>query len=192
MHFPRKYEAGKSKTETLRDENVFLELKVRTESFYLFQIYKLFTVMYQTCVVTKYSVYIIVSDRLLFITVFDDLDLYFKLKHHYPSLGTSAYFPRGTSAHRHHHCKCCIMIIIMKLYSNMCACVYVCAYVRIYVRMCGRVCVRMCGAHVRTHVRTKVRACEGACMCVRLHVRALVGARVGAFGCGHAYLRARV
>ena len=56
MHFPRKYEACKSKTETLRDENVFLELKVRTESFYLYHIYKLFTVIYQTCVVPKYSV----------------------------------------------------------------------------------------------------------------------------------------
>ena len=79
MHFPRKYEVCKSKTETLRDENVFLELKVRTESFYLFQIYKLFTVIYQTCVVPKYSVYIIVSECLLFITLFNDLDLYFKL-----------------------------------------------------------------------------------------------------------------
>ena len=85
MHFPRKYDACKSKTEKLRDENVSLELKVRTESFYLFQIYKLFIVIYQTCVVLKYSVYIIVSDCLLFITIFDDLDLYFKLKHHYPS-----------------------------------------------------------------------------------------------------------
>ena len=33
------------KKETLRDENVFLELKVRTTRFYLFQIYKLFIVM---------------------------------------------------------------------------------------------------------------------------------------------------
>ena len=108
MHFPRKYEACKSKTETLRDENVFLELKVRTESFNLYQMYKLFTVPIKTCVVSKYSVCIIVSDCLLFITVFDNLDLYFKLKHHYPSWGKPAYFPRGTSAHRHHHCKCCI------------------------------------------------------------------------------------
>ena len=105
MHFLRKYEACTSKTETLRDENVFLELKVRTESFYLFQIYKLFTVIYQTSVVPKYSGYIIVSDCLLFITLIDDLDLYFNLKHHYLSWGTSAYFLRGTSAHRHHHCK---------------------------------------------------------------------------------------
>ena len=33
MHFSRKYEASKSKTETLRDENLFLELKVRTTNF---------------------------------------------------------------------------------------------------------------------------------------------------------------
>ena len=156
MHFPRKYEACKSKTETLRGENVFLEMKVRTESFYLFKIYQLFTVIYQTCVVPKYSVYIIVSDCLLFITLFDDLDLYFNLKHHYPSWGTSAYFPRGTSAHRHHHCKSCIMIIIiiiMKLYSNMCACVYVCAY----VRRCMRADVYACACAERTCVRVFVR-----------------------------------
>ena len=141
MHFPRKYETCKSKTETLREENVFLELKLRTESFYLFQIYQLFTVIYQTSVVPKYSVYIIVSDCLLFITLFYDLDLYFKLKHHYPSWGTSGYFPRGTSAHRHHHGKCCIMIIHMELYSNMCVCVYVHS-LRTYGRTCMRACVR--------------------------------------------------
>ena len=45
MHFPRKYEACKSKTETLRGENVFLELKVKTNSFCLFQIYILFIVI---------------------------------------------------------------------------------------------------------------------------------------------------
>ena len=55
-----------------------LELKVRTEFFfYLFQMYKLFIVIYQTCVVPKYSVYIIFSECLLLITLFDDLDLYF-------------------------------------------------------------------------------------------------------------------
>ena len=97
--------------------NVSLELKVRTESFYVFQIYKLFTVIDQTCVVPKYSIYIIVSDCILLITLFDGLDLYLKLKHHYTSWGTSAYFPRDTSAHKPHHCKCCIMIIITNLYS---------------------------------------------------------------------------
>ena len=84
MHFPRKYLAYKSKTEIMRDENVFLELKVRTESFYLFQFFKLFIVIYQTCIAPKYSVYVIVSDCLLFMTPFDDLDLNFKLK---PVLG---------------------------------------------------------------------------------------------------------
>ena len=84
MHFPRKYEACKSKTEILRDDNVFLELNVRTEGFYLFQIHKLFPVIYQTCIVPKYSVCIIVSHCILFITLFDDLNLYFKLK---PRLG---------------------------------------------------------------------------------------------------------
>ena len=79
----------------------------------LFQIYKLFILIYQTCVVLRYSVYIIVSDCLLFITIFDDLDLYFKLKHHYPSWARPP-IPRGTSTNRHHHCKCCIMIMIMK------------------------------------------------------------------------------
>ena len=82
MHFPRKYEACKSNTETLRDKNVFLELKVKTNSFYLFQMYILFIIFWQTYIVPKYSVYIIVSDCLLFITLFDDLNLYFKLKRH--------------------------------------------------------------------------------------------------------------
>ena len=94
-----------------------------------------------------------VADCLLFITLFDDLNLNFKLKHHYPSWDTSAYIPRGTPAHRLHHIKCCIMIVIMKLYSNMCARVYGRAYVRICVRMCGRVCVRVCG-RTRTQART--------------------------------------
>ena len=128
--------------ESLREENVFFELKVRTKSVYLFQIYKLFIVICQTYIVPKYSVYIIVSDCFLFITLFDDMNLYFKLKHHYLYWGTSAYLPRGTSAHRLHHSKCCTMVIIMKLYSNIYACVYSCAY----VRMCGRMCA--CVRHI--------------------------------------------
>ena len=150
MHFPRKYETCKSKTETLRDENVFLELKVRTESFYLFQVCKLFTVIYQTCVVPKYSVYVIVSDCLLSITLFDDLDLYFKLKHQYPSWSTSAYFPRGTPANRYHHCKCCIMIIIiLRMFLCVCMCVRMCirTYICTYVRTCMRACVRSAHAY---------------------------------------------
>ena len=141
----------KSKTETLSDENAFSELKVKTNIFYLFQIYILFIVICQTFIVPKCSLYIIVFDCTLFITLFDDLNIYLKLKHHYPSWGTSAYLPRGTSAHRLHHSKCCIMIIIMKLYYNMCACVYVRAYVRICVGTCGRVCVRLCRAHVHAY-----------------------------------------
>ena len=57
MHSPRKYEACKSKPETLREEDVFLELKVRTKSFYLFQIYKLFIAICQTFILPNYSVY---------------------------------------------------------------------------------------------------------------------------------------
>ena len=95
MHFSRKHEAGKSKTETLRDENRFLELKVRTTHFLLFQIHKLLIVIFQTFILPKYTVYIIVSVCYLLLTLFDDLNLYFHLKHHYPSWGTSAYFPRA-------------------------------------------------------------------------------------------------
>ena len=103
----------------MRDEHVFLKFKVKTESFYLFQIHKLFIVIFQTFIVPTYRVVIIVSECILFITVFDDLNLYFNLKRHYPSWGTSAYFHRGTSALRPHHSKCCIMIIIiMRLYYN--------------------------------------------------------------------------
>ena len=53
MHYRRKYEACKSKTETLRDENVFLKFKdkVETESFYLFKIHELFIGIVQTFIV---------------------------------------------------------------------------------------------------------------------------------------------
>ena len=95
------------------------EVQSKTESFYLFQIHKLIIVIFQTFIVPTYRVYIIVSECILFISVFDDLNLDFNLKRHYPSWGTSAYFPRGTSALRPHHGKCCIMIImIMRLYSK--------------------------------------------------------------------------
>ena len=120
MHFPRTYEACKSKSETLRDENVFLELKVKTDRFYLYQIYKLFTVIYQTCVVPKYSVCIIVSDCLLFITLFDNLDLYFKLKHHYPSWGKSAY--------GQFHGKGCIFLQV-KIAENKANILSICVYI---------------------------------------------------------------
>ena len=70
IHHRRKYEACKSKTETLRDENAFLELKVKTTNFDLFQIYKLFSAICKTFIVPKYSVYIIVSECVLLITLF--------------------------------------------------------------------------------------------------------------------------
>ena len=82
MHYKRKYEACNSKTETLRDEDAFLELKVKTTNFDLFQIYKLFSAICKTFIMPKYSVYIIVSECVLFITLFDDLNLCFNLKHH--------------------------------------------------------------------------------------------------------------
>ena len=69
MHFSRKYEVCKSKTEQLRDENLFWELKVRTTSFELFQIHKVFIVICQTFIVSKYRVYIIVSVCLLYVCV---------------------------------------------------------------------------------------------------------------------------
>ncbi len=104
MHFRRKYEACKSKTETLRDENVFFEFKVKTTSFYFFlQIYKLFFVTCRIFTVSKYRVHIIASDCILLISVIDDPNLYFNLKHHYLPWGRSAYLARGTSAHKPHH-----------------------------------------------------------------------------------------
>ena len=103
------------KTETLRDENAFLELKVKTTNFDLFQIYKLFSAICKTFIGPKYSIiYIIVSECVLFLTPFDDLNLYFNLPHTpYLSWGKSAYLPRGTSARRSYHSKCRTMIIIM-------------------------------------------------------------------------------
>ena len=83
-----------------------------------------------------YRVYIIVSECILFKTVFYYLNLDFNLKRHYPSWGTSAYFPRGTSAWPHLS-KCCIMIIIiMRLYSN--------TVLHVRARMGARVCAFMC------------------------------------------------
>ena len=71
MHYRQKYEVCKSKTETLKDENVLLpKFKVKTESFYLFQIHKLVIVIFQTFIVPTYRVYIIVSEFRLVITVF--------------------------------------------------------------------------------------------------------------------------
>ena len=102
-----------SKNETLTDENAFLELKVKTTHFDLFQIYKLFSAICKTFIVTKYSVYILVSECVLFITLFDDLTFCFNL-----SWGKSAYLPRGTSARRSYHSKCRTMIIIINLYYN--------------------------------------------------------------------------
>ena len=113
MHYRRKYEACKSKTETLRGENAFLELKVKTTNFDLFLIYKLFSPICKTFIVPKYSEYIVVSECVLLITLFDDLNLYFNLKHH-TCLGVSP----PTSARRSYHSKCRTMIIIMNLYSN--------------------------------------------------------------------------
>ena len=186
MHYRRKYEACKSKTETLRDENVFLKFKVKTESFYLFQIHnKLFIVIFQTFIVPSYRVYIIVSECMLFITVFDDLNLDFNLKRHYPSWGTSTYFPRGTSALRPHHSKCCIMIIIiMRLYSNtvlhvrarvgarvcafVCVCaralIYACIIIILYYYICG------CSVCVRVWVCVCVRVCAYVYANVYAHV----------------------
>ena len=88
----------------------------------------------------NYRLYIIVSVSYFLPSLFNDLNLYFNLKHHYLSWGTSAYFPRGESAHKPHHSKCCIIITIMKLYSNTvlhlrlgaCVCACVCACVRAY------------------------------------------------------------
>ena len=196
MHYRQKYEACKSKTETLKDENVFLpKFKVKTESFYLFQIHKLFIVIFQTFIVPTYRVYIIVSECRLVITVFDDLNLDFNLKRHYPSWGTFAYFPRGTSALRPHHSKCCIMIlIIMILCSNTVlhvrarvgarVCAFVCVCVRaytytvlllyyiiiyagaVYAYVCGYVC-----AYV--YVRTGMRMCC-VCVCGRMNIHVSV------------------
>ena len=66
----RNMRIANSKTETLRDENVFFGVESKNKKVFLFQIYKLFTVICQTFIVPKYSVYIIVSDCLWFITVF--------------------------------------------------------------------------------------------------------------------------
>ena len=203
MHYRRKYEANKSNTESLRDENVFLKFKVITESFYLFQIPKLFIVIFQTFIVPAYKVYIIVSECISFITVFDDLNLDFNPKRHYPSWGTSAYFPRGTSAFRPHQSKCCIMIIIiMRLHSNTMlhvrarvgVCVCACARARIYACMliilyyiiiyAGAVCVYVCGyvcAYV--YVRTCMRMCMR--MCVRADGRSRVRTLVRAYVCAY-------
>ena len=91
MHFSRKSEACQSKTETLRDENVFLELKVKTNSFYLFQIYILFIVICQTCIVPKYSVSIFARQRLPF----------------YKALGVAACTVRKVRASTMFMCVCC-------------------------------------------------------------------------------------
>ena len=99
MHYRRKYEACKSKTETLRDETAFLGLKVKTTNFDLFQIYKLFSAICKTFIVPKYSVYIIVSECVLFITLFDDLNLYFNLKHHRPTCIIGVSPPTFLGAH---------------------------------------------------------------------------------------------
>ena len=56
----RRQSAYVVKTETLRDENAFFELKVITIFFDLFQIYQLFSVICKTFIVPKHSVYIIV------------------------------------------------------------------------------------------------------------------------------------
>ena len=184
MHFPRKYEVCKSKTETMRDENVFLELKVK-QTFFLLLIYIIFIVICQTCIVPTYSVFIIVSDCILFITLLDDLNLHFKLKRHNPSWGTSAYLPRGTSAHRLHHSKCCIMIIIMKQYANMCACVYICAYVYIYAYVCADVYACVCAG------LTSVCACVRQCAPVRVRMCVYVCASACACACGRACMRLR-
>ena len=56
MHYRRKYEACKSKTETLRDENVFLKYKVKTDFFFKFQIPKFFIVIFQTFIVPTHRV----------------------------------------------------------------------------------------------------------------------------------------
>ncbi len=73
-----------------------------------FKIYKLFFVTCQTFTVSKYRVYIIAYDCMLFISVIDDPNLYFNLKHHYLPWGRSAYLDRGTSAHRNQNENRCI------------------------------------------------------------------------------------
>ena len=92
---------------------------------------------------------IIVSECILFITLFDDLNLDFNLKRHNPSWGTSAYFPRGTSALRPHHSKCCIMIIIiMRLNYNTVSHVRA----RVGARVCALVCVCVCACRYNYYV----------------------------------------
>ena len=130
--------------------------------FLFFQIHKLFIVIFKTFTVPSYRVYIIVSECILFITIFVDLNLDFNLKRHYSSWGTSAYFPRGTSALRPHHSKCCIMLIIMmRLYSNTVVHVraraYLCACARANIGICADECV---------YASARVWGCSCACMCV--------------------------
>ena len=66
----------------------------------------------------KYRVYIIVSACVLLLTLFDDLNLDFNLKQHYPSWGTSAYLHRGASARRPHHSKCCIRPFLITWFTD--------------------------------------------------------------------------
>ena len=136
-------------------------------------------------------VYIIVSECFLCITLFHDLNLDLNLKRHYPSWGTSAYFPRGTSALRPHHSKCCIMIIIiMILYSK--------TVLHVRARVGAVQCVRTC---VRTSVHTYymyVRICEciRVCVCwqmnarVRLcaHIRGRMCVRECSCACGRSFV----
>ena len=137
----------------------------------------------------------------MFQTVFDDLDLYINLKHHYPSWGTSAYFPLDISARRPHHSKSCITIVIIimtliypntvlhvrvgafcaRLRVRVCACVrtriYACMIIILYYYICGRsVCVRVC---VCVH-RAYLRACEriGVRVYGRMFVRDCMRVRV--------------
>ena len=120
-----------------------------------------------------YRVCIIVSECILFITVFDDLNLDFNLQRHYPSWGTSASFPRGTSALRPHHSKCCIMIIIiMRLYYN--TVLHVRAHVGARVRafVCVRACARACMIIILYYYICGCSVCVRVWVRVRLQVRA--------------------
>ena len=90
-----------SKTETLRSRKRIFRVESNNNTFlFYFQIYKLFFVTCQISTVSKYRVYIIASDCILFISVIDYPSLYFNLKHYYLPWGRSAYLDRGTSAHR--------------------------------------------------------------------------------------------
>ena len=142
-------------------------------------------------IVPNCRVYIVVTVCLLFLILFGDLNLYFNLKHHYPSWGTSAYLPRGTSARRPHTDNNNDIILYNKvLHVRVGACVrsYGCACVRARIYVCmitilyyisiyaGAACAYVCAyvlhvVSIYVHANVYAYVCAGACAYAIARVR---------------------